>query len=376
MHAGACDLAGGEQSRHRRVPPQIGEDAAHAVVRSRGDGHRRRGDVQPDLATLLVGRREPRRDVGHRRRVEDHRLSRLIAHLQHRAGDDVARRQIAERVEPVHEPLARGVAEHRPLAPQRLRQQPGRVPGHIERRRMKLHELQVGERRARQPGEGEPLADRRVGTRPPPEDAAGAARGEHDAVGLRSARHPRHGRPRRTVPQLHRHRASVDPDDPPVPLDDLLEEAVAARDRTGRRSAWCTRRALCPPSSAEPSPSSKPCPSRKFGDRLRRLPDQTPRPRPVTQAGAGRERVGGVELRAVVLARDGGHAALRPRGRRQLCRARRHDGHRPRSIACSAHHNRPPPRRSRRYRCSLAEHRTGRRRAPAVGPIAIIRSTD
>ena len=43
---------------------------AHAVMGCRRDRYGLGGDVQPDLAALLVGRREPRGDVGHRGRVE------------------------------------------------------------------------------------------------------------------------------------------------------------------------------------------------------------------------------------------------------------------------------------------------------------------
>jgi hypothetical protein len=75
-------------------------------VRRRRDGHRLGRDIEPDLAALLVGGREPLGHVGHRRRIEVHRRAGLLADLQHRARDHVARREIAERVEPLHEALA------------------------------------------------------------------------------------------------------------------------------------------------------------------------------------------------------------------------------------------------------------------------------
>ena len=186
----------------------------------------------------------------------------LLTHLQHGASHDVARRQVAQRVESVHEPLARGVAEHGPLAAERLGQQPRGVARHVERRRVELHELQVGERRARVPREREPLADRRVGAGPPPVDAAGAAGGQHDPVGGDQRARPPRERPRpprreARRPPRGRRRARCRRDARPPPPGSGAARARSGRRRRGARAARCGRL---------PTPMHRPrrsaCPSR------------------------------------------------------------------------------------------------------------------
>ena len=67
--------------------------------------------------------------------------SRTIARATRSRG-----RQIARRIVSRHERLAGGVHQPRPFAAQRLRQQEPRLPRPLQRRRMKLDELEVGDR--------------------------------------------------------------------------------------------------------------------------------------------------------------------------------------------------------------------------------------
>ena len=96
----------------------------------------------------------------------------------------------------VDEPLAVGVADQRPVAAQRLRQQ---RPGHrrvVERGRVELHELDVGDGRAGAEGHGDAVAGRQGGVGRHGEALPGAAGGDDRVAGSDLGRRPV-GRPRR-----------------------------------------------------------------------------------------------------------------------------------------------------------------------------------
>ena len=94
----------------------------------------------------MVGKRS--REIWHPAGVEEHVIGARLAHLPHdRLRDDVARREISERVLADHEAASEHVDEHRAFAAQRLGDQrllarrAGPEPQHG---RVELHELQVG----------------------------------------------------------------------------------------------------------------------------------------------------------------------------------------------------------------------------------------
>ena len=59
VHAGAGDLAGREQARHRRASLEVGLDAAHHVVRRRADRHAIAGQVEAGVAARRGNQRKP-----------------------------------------------------------------------------------------------------------------------------------------------------------------------------------------------------------------------------------------------------------------------------------------------------------------------------
>ena len=82
-----------------------------------------------------------------RERQED-RPARPLGFAHDAARDDVARREIAVGVIARHERLAARVDQPRAFAAQRLGDQEPRRAGTVERRRVKLHELEIGDARA------------------------------------------------------------------------------------------------------------------------------------------------------------------------------------------------------------------------------------
>ena len=141
MDAGARDLTGGPEPGDGRGPPEVGHDPAALVVSGGGDGEPVVGRVEADGRELRRDRGEPLGEPGQPGGVEPDVVDVLGRHhLVDRPGHDVTGQQL------VDEPLAGPVAEHRPVAPQRLAEQ---SPGHgrmIERRRVELEELEVRHR--------------------------------------------------------------------------------------------------------------------------------------------------------------------------------------------------------------------------------------
>ena len=85
-------------------------------------------------------------------------------------GDDVARREVGQRVDALHEPDAVGVHQERALPAHRLADQRLLAAGGLaqpEHGGVELHELEVGDDRTRAQGDGHAVAggDRRVGRR-------------------------------------------------------------------------------------------------------------------------------------------------------------------------------------------------------------------
>ena len=111
-----------------------------------------------------------------------------LAHaLVDRARDDVARREVGERVDAGHERDAVAVAEHRALAAQCFREERSRHRRVVQRGRVELHELEVGARDAGAQRERDAVAgrQRRVGgDREALADAAGREHGVRRAHGL------------------------------------------------------------------------------------------------------------------------------------------------------------------------------------------------
>ena len=99
-------------------------------------------------------------------------------------------REVGLRVHALHEPDPVAVHEEGALAADRLGDQrllPGAALPEPEHRRVELHELEVGDDRARAQGHGHPVAgrDRRVGRGGV--HLAEAARGQHHRTGVRRA---------------------------------------------------------------------------------------------------------------------------------------------------------------------------------------------
>ncbi len=102
---------------------------------------------------------------------------------EYAAGDDIARRKLGRWVKALHEALARAVDQDRAFAAQRFRRERRGIGADIDRGRVKLHELGVGDGGARAGGECHGLAARvgRIGRHGV--EAADAAGREHDGAG-------------------------------------------------------------------------------------------------------------------------------------------------------------------------------------------------
>ena len=121
---------------------------------------------------------EPRAELA---RVEIDGAVALLA--EDRARDDVARRELGEPMLPLHEAHAARVDEDRAFAAHRLGDERERILRRVERRRMELHELHVGERDAGAMRDREAVARRDDRIRRVAIDLAAAARREHGRVG-------------------------------------------------------------------------------------------------------------------------------------------------------------------------------------------------
>ena len=240
---------------------------------------------------------------------------------RHGARDDVARLELGTAL-PRHEALAGLVDQHRALAAHGLADQRHGIEPDIERGRMELHELHVGQRRAGPRRQRQALADgaQRVGgvrrrarpARRSPARRDGSAAGRRsDGPAASTPAMPRSSTSRRRASSpsitviegvaLHRRdqrahdrrpgAVARDMDDAAAGVRGLQSEREAARRRRGRR-----RRRSAAARRWRPAPPRR-CGAATAGSL---------RPSPA------RQRVGGMQRRLVVLAHGGGDAALRP----------------------------------------------------------------
>ena len=405
MHAGAGGLADGEEAGQGRAAVEVGDDAAHPVVRGGRHGDRLDGPVEPGLTARGVEAREAaaRKRASERRRVEEHGRAALLGHAPpHRAGDDVARRELGARVDVEHEAVAASRRRSTAPSPRTASEMSGRAR-RGERRRVELHELEVGDRRAGTPGRGDAVAGRDVGIRRVPVELPAAAGREHDGVGAhvdgagcrRAGARPSRGRraPRRPPAldeQVDEHRGSW-----------IAHRAAPHRATSARSIAApvasppaCRMRArecaASSPRSRPESPRSNATPKR-IRSRTRAGPSsQSTRTASGShEAGAGLEGVREVPLDGVVGEQRRGDAALgvarvavgelglrdeldrrgrrrrpSPRSRGRRCRRRRR-GRAPWSGSRHGHRRRRGGRRLRREHPLEGERVPGRRRRPA-----------
>ena len=169
-------------------PSSVRRDAAHMIVLSGLDRDRLARRVDAGRAAGRRDDRKARRELSADRfaRVEKHTMA-LRSPPPDGARDDVARRQFrAGRIE--HEPLAAFVDQRRARAAHRLADERHRPRGDVERGRVELHELHVGERGAGPRGQRHALAEaaERIGALF--EEAADPAGRNHDPAGRQQRR--------------------------------------------------------------------------------------------------------------------------------------------------------------------------------------------
>ncbi len=182
MGAGGGDLAHGPEPVERRAAVGVRQHPAHVIVRRGRDRDRRFQRVD---ARFLAGGENGREAYGellHGAHVEEGAAAGCDL------GENPARHHVAGRklrggIDFQHEALAGFVDEDRALPAQRLGGERGRIAPHVERGRMELHELGVGDHRAGacRSGQPPPLGFARIGgDRIEP---AEAARGQHHGAG-------------------------------------------------------------------------------------------------------------------------------------------------------------------------------------------------
>ncbi len=342
MQAGAGDLAAGPQAGHAGAPGRVHGDAAHVVVRGRANRDRLRRGVDPRGAAEGVDRREMAREIRDAPGIEAHAAAGG-EHAPNLARHHVARLQVAAR-EAGHHRGARAVDQGRALAAHRLADQRHRVAADVERGRVELHELHAAQGGAGQRGHGDARAVRAARVGGVVEQPAHAAGGQHHARGAQhqilaaalreDAAHAAPFRGRAIEQQAaggqalqhrDRRRGGHGGDQG---AHDLPAGAVAG----GVHDAPARVRGLQPDAKravrVAVETGAVPCQRPDRGGPG--LDDAAHRVR-VAQAGTGGERVGDVQLGAVVRADGGGDAALRPGARRQGAeRARGQDRDRPR----------------------------------------------
>ena len=128
---------------------EVGGDPAREVVRGRG--HRQEVDlrVEPDRSAPTPRSSGTAGEVGDRRGVEPEVVEPALDEpSRDRAGDDVTRREVGQRMLVDHERDAVFVAQHRAVAAQRLGEQRPRHARMVQRGGVELHELDVGHRDA------------------------------------------------------------------------------------------------------------------------------------------------------------------------------------------------------------------------------------
>src|SRR5207247_10506917 len=281
-------------------------------------------EVEPEPAAHGRDGREAPNDVGwiEMRESEKYRAAGPLGLTRDASRDDVARRQIAVRMVPGHERLVMLVHQARPFAAQRFRDQKTRRLAPVERRRMELHDLEVRQPRARVPRECDAVAGCHTRIGGFAEQLSGAARREER--GLRADLVRRAGsieKPRAadaaTVDEKAGDERVIDRFDRRPRRDALPENAANLAAGRIARVEHAADGVSGFPAEREPSVSLaiEPCaPLDQLLDVSRSVLDENPNGRFVAQSVAGADRVGGVELPAVVGTHRRSDAALRVAG--------------------------------------------------------------
>src|SRR5579883_546406 len=155
MDAGAGNLSHRIEARHSCLPIGIDQDPTHTIMGRRGNGDQVGSQVQSILTAGRSNRGKTRPYTLSRQMPEIEVLAgRLFSdHLtQDGARDDIAWGQLGLFTVTWHKPLARMVAQISALATDRLRDQVGCAISHGQNGWMKLHKLQISQRRTRTPG--------------------------------------------------------------------------------------------------------------------------------------------------------------------------------------------------------------------------------
>ena len=161
MQARRRHLAGRPQAFHARAPVHVGCDAAHVIMRRRRDRDQLRHRVDPGrLAVGEHGRIRRRKAITDRLAAIEERAASGDDFFKHPARHDIARRQFRIGMMPQHEPLAGLVDEQRTFATQGLGRKRSGIGTDIDRRRMELHELRIGDHRSRPRGKRDRLPAR------------------------------------------------------------------------------------------------------------------------------------------------------------------------------------------------------------------------
>ena len=137
------------------------EHAAHVIVRRRRDRDQIARRIDAGAAAVFVHAGEALRErrADRRARIEE-RAAPGCKLGEHAARHDIARRKLGIGVDAQHEALARLVDQRRAFAAHRLGRERRRIAADVDRGRMELHELRIGDRRAgaRRDGEAWPRA--------------------------------------------------------------------------------------------------------------------------------------------------------------------------------------------------------------------------
>ena len=311
MHAAARGLAARPEVRQRRRAVEIGDaPRRRGSARPARPGSQSRVGSRPAVrhASQIVGKRLGKSSIIV---ASSHRWSAPVAAivLVDRAGDDVARREVGERVHAGHERDALAVAQHAPFAAQRLGEQRPRHRRVVQRGRMELHELEVGARDAGLQRERDAVAGRQRRVGGDREALADTAGREHDVGGAHEL-------------DLAVGSSAITPAQRPSSTSSsIANQPLADLDRRPRSTAATSARSISAPVASPPActtrasewpPSRASCSvvavgaglgvelraeRRELADPVGTFGHEHLHRVDVAQAGAGGERVGEVQLR-------------------------------------------------------------------------------
>lgn len=321
MHARARDLADGEEPRYGGAAVEVGDDAAHQIVRGRGHGDRLARPVESPFTRDAVDGGEPAAQCGssQARRIQSH-------------GSALGRRLTSDR--PRHHvpwgEFAVGMAVEREAAPVVVDQGGALAPhglGDEERgtgrqdRRMELHELEVGDRRARAQCHGDAVTGGAVRVRRVGVEVTGAAGREDHGFGRELGRRAvdqqpdAAGRSRRQE-EVGEQRALDDGDGGlPHGGDERGRDRGSGGVAAGVHDTGVLVRRLTPQlQRTVRRPVEGDAAGDELGDPLGTLGDEHAHGRGIGESRAGVHRVGRVLRRRVAGAVDPRHTALRESG--------------------------------------------------------------